>query len=380
MSYEIKGKAVTARIYSTGLEEQCNEQIKEICDNEFLKNEKIRIMPDAHWGKSICIGFTSTISGWSVPNFVGVDINCGVISHKIGKINDIDFKKFDNQVKRSVPSGKNIHHRLSRERNEEAWSKIYQHSFEDFLSEIKELTQKLNFEFRSKDYVEKSIGTLGGGNHFVALNKNKDDEIYITIHSGSRNLGLKIAEYYQSLVGKEAYLSGQLHEEYLKAVTIAADYARLNRMRMLSELLRHFNIEFDKNSCIETVHNYIDTDNMIIRKGAISAQKDELCLIPINMADGTLLCRGKGNPDWNYSAPHGAGRLLSRNRAYKELSLSEYKEKMQEKNVWSSCVTTATIDESPMAYKSADYLKSQIGDSVEVLDHWSEIYNFKAIE
>lgn len=393
MSYEIKGKSATAKIYSTGLEEQCNEQIKEICDSDFLKNEKIRIMPDAHTGKSICIGFTSTINGWSVPNFVGVDINCGVIAHKIGKIDEIDFKKFDNQVKRSIPSGRDIHHKWSKEnygsayphetleeKSEKAWKNIEKSSLYNFLEEINELINKLKLDFRGKHYVEKSLGTLGGGNHFIALNKNKDDEYFITIHSGSRNLGLKIAEYYQSKAGPEGFLSGNLHEEYLYAVSLASKYASLNRMQMMCELLRHFNIKFDKKDCIESVHNYIDLENMIIRKGAISAQKDELCLIPINMADGTLLCKGKGNPDWNFSAPHGAGRLFSRSKAFKELTLEEYQEKMQEKNVWSSCIKAATIDESPMAYKSAEYLKSQIGDTVEIIDHWSEVYNFKAVE
>ena len=380
MSYEISGKYATAKIYSTGLEEQCNEQIKEICDNEFLKNEKIRIMPDAHTGKSICIGFTSTIDGWSVPNFVGVDINCGVLSHKIGKFDEVDFRKFDNQVKRSIPSGMNIHSRHDEERNEIAWKNTHKSSYYNFLEEINELIKKLKLNFRGSFYVEKSIGTLGGGNHFIALNKNKDGEFYITIHSGSRNFGLKIAEYYQSKVGKEGYLSGDLHEEYLYAVSVASKYASLNRMRIMSELLRFFNVKFSKENCIETVHNYIDLENMIIRKGAISAQDGELCLIPINMADGTLLCKGKGNPDWNFSAPHGAGRLFSRTKAFKELSLEEYKEKMQANNVWSSCISNATIDESPMAYKSAEYLKSQIGDTVEILDHWSEVYNFKAAD
>ena len=381
MPYSITGSHATAIIYASNVEEACEEQIKDICDKEFLANEKIRIMPDCHYGKNICIGFTSTMnSDWAVPNYIGVDIGCGVASHSIGALGDIDFKKFDNQVRRSIPSGKDIHRKFDEDRCKDFYAKITNSSMYIFIEEIRELCKKLNLDFRSKYYVEQSIGTLGGGNHFVALNKSKSGEVFITIHSGSRNFGLKIAEYFQRKVGEKGYLTDDLHNDYIYAMSLAQKYAEFNRVKMLCELLRFFETQFDSEKLVESVHNYIDMENRIIRKGAISAQKNELCLIPINMADGILLCRGKGNPEWNYSAPHGAGRVLSRNRAYKELSLEEYERRMEASNVWSSCITRATLDESPMSYKKYDYLLEFIGDTVDVIERWAEIYNFKAVE
>jgi len=366
-------------IYASDVEDEAIKQIKDICEREFLKNEKIRIMPDVHAGNEIVIGFTSTISSdWAVPMWIGVDIGCGVISYPIGKIEDIDFKKFDQQVRRSIPSGMEINKRFDEDRCKDAYSKITKNSMYEFIADINELILRLKLPFRSEHYVTKSIGTLGGGNHFIALNKNKENEIFITIHSGSRNFGLKIANHYQKLVGEKGYLSGDLFNDYFYAMELAQRYAEFNRIKMMYELLRYFKIDFEKEKLISSVHNYIDIENRIIRKGAISAQKDEICLIPINMADGVLLCKGKGNPEWNYSAPHGAGRVMSRTKAKNNLTMEEFKEKMT--NVWSSCISQRTLDESPMAYKNIDYLISAIGETVEVLDHWREIYNFKSSE
>ncbi len=379
--YSITGAHATAMIYASDVEDACNEQIREICDKEFLANEKIRIMPDCHYGKNICIGFTSTMNNeWAVPNYIGVDIGCGVVSHSVGVIENIDFKKFDNQVRRSVPSGRDIHRKFDEDRCKDFYAKITKNSMHLFIEEISELVKKLKLDFRSKHYVEQSIGTLGGGNHFIALNKNKSDEVFVTIHSGSRNLGLKIAEYFQRKVGENGYLSGELYDDYIYAMELSQRYAQFNRIKMLCELLRYFEVQFDREKFIESVHNYIDMENRIIRKGAISAQAGELCLIPINMADGVLLCKGKGNAEWNCSAPHGAGRVFGRRRAFKELTLEKYKERMSANNVWSSCITTATLDESPMAYKKYEYLLEFISDTVDVEDHWAEIYNFKAVE
>jgi len=381
MPYTITGAHATALVYASNVEEACNEQIKDICGKEFLAKEKIRIMPDCHYGMNICIGFTSTMnSEWAVPNYIGVDIGCGVTSHSVGILEDIDFKKFDKQVRRSIPSGRDIHRKFDEDRCKDYYAKITKNSMHEFIEEISELVKKLRLDFRSKYYVEQSIGTLGGGNHFIALNKNKNGEVFVTIHSGSRNLGLKIAEHFQKKVGESGYLEGELYNEYIYAMELAQKYAEFNRIKMLCELLRYFDVQFDREKFIESVHNYIDLENRIIRKGAISAQNGELCLIPINMADGVLLCKGKGNADWNYSAPHGAGRVLGRNRSFKELSLEEYKERMAASNVWSSCVKTSTLDESPMAYKKYEYLLEFIGETVDVIDHWAEIYNFKAVE
>jgi RNA-splicing ligase RtcB len=319
-------------------------------------------------------------SEWAVPNYIGVDIGCGVVSHQVGVLEDIDFKKFDSQVRRSVPSGREIHRKFDEDRCKDFYAKITKNSMHLFIEEISELVKKLKLDFRSKHYIEQSIGTLGGGNHFIALNKNKSGEVFVTIHSGSRNFGLKIAEHFQRKVGESGYLSGELYNDYIYAMELSQRYAEFNRIKMLCELLRYFEVQFSREKFIESVHNYIDMENRIIRKGAISAQADELCLIPINMADGVLLCRGKGNAEWNYSAPHGAGRVFGRSRAFKELTLEEYKERMSANNVWSSCITAATLDESPMAYKKYEYLLEFIGDTVDVVEHWAEIYNFKAAE
>jgi len=243
---------------------------------------------------------------------------------------------------------------------------------------MKELIKRLKLEFRHEHYVEQSIGTLGGGNHFIAINENSAGAKFITVHTGSRNFGLKIANHFQKKVGEKGYLSGELYNEYINAMELAQRYAEFNRAKILWELTRHFDINFNKNNLIESVHNYIDMDAKIMRKGAISAKESETCIIPINMADGVLLCKGKGNPEWNYSAPHGAGRVMSRTQSKKNFSMDEYREKMS--NVWSSCVNESTLDESPMAYKKMDYLLSLIGETVNVLDHWKEVYNFKAAE
>jgi len=380
MSYTIKGAYATAKVYAREDDEHCNEQIKEICDKEFLAHEKIRIMPDCHYGYSVCIGFTCTMkTQWAVPNYIGVDIGCGVLAHPIGALEHIDFKKFDNYIRRYIPSGFKIHtNPIDYDRYQDIYANISDTPMTHFFDELHQLCHKHNITFRADNIIEQSIGSLGGGNHFIALNKNKSDEVYITIHSGSRNFGLQIANHFQKKVGESGYLSGDLYKDYIYAMGLAQKYAQFNRMVMLHTLLGFFDTKLDKDKLIESVHNYIDLENNIIRKGAISANAGQLCLIPINMADGVLLCRGKGNPDWNYSAPHGAGRLFSRTHANKELNMDEYQRQMTEKNVWSSCISTATLDESPMAYKSYEYLLEFIADTVDIVDHWAEIYNFKA--
>jgi len=379
MSYKITGNHATAIVYASNAAD-CDEQIKDICDKEFLAHEKIRIMPDCHFGYSVCIGFTCTMhTDWAVPNYIGVDIGCGVLSHPIGFQENIDFKAFDNYIRKNIPSGFKIHDdSFDYKHYQEAYAIIANDHITLFLDELNQLARRLKLLFRKEHVIEQSIGSLGGGNHFIALNKNANGEVYITIHSGSRNFGLQIASYFQKKVGESGYLSGELYQDYIYAMGLAQKYAALNRMAMLHTLLGYFGVSLDKAKIIESVHNYIDLENRIIRKGAISANKDQLCLIPINMADGVLLCRGKGNPDWNNSAPHGAGRVSSRTKATKELSMEEYQRRMNEKNVWSSCVSTGTLDESPMAYKSYQYLLEFIGDTVDIVDHWAEIYNFKA--
>jgi len=380
MSYKITGTHATAIVYASSEAANCDEQIKDICDKEYLAHEKIRIMPDCHYGFSVCIGFTCTMhSDWAVPNYIGVDIGCGVLAHPVGFQENIDFKGFDNHIRKNIPCGQNIHRKpINYERYQEVYANMTNTPLSNFFDELNQLTNKQKIVFRAERIIEQSIGTLGGGNHFIALNKNKDGEVYVTIHSGSRNFGLQIANHFQKKVGESGYLSGDLYQDYIYAMGLAQKYAALNRLVMLNTLLGYFGASLNKGRLIESVHNYIDLENRIIRKGAISANKGELCLIPINMADGVLLCRGKGNPEWNYSAPHGAGRVFSRTHATKELSMEEYQKRMNDKNVWSSCISTGTLDESPMAYKSYQYLLEFIGDTVDIVDHWAEIYNFKS--
>jgi len=380
MSYTIIGSHATAVVYAKNDVENCNEQIKEICDKEFLADEKIRIMPDCHYGYSVCIGFTCTMkTDWAVPNYIGVDIGCGVLSHPIGSLPEIDFKRFDHYIRRNIPCGPNIHRKpIDLDRYSDIYTLISDSPMSSFLSELNQLTHRHNIVFRAENIIEQSIGSLGGGNHFIALNQNKSGEVYVTIHSGSRNLGLQIANHFQKKVGENGYLSGEMFKDYIYAMGLSQQYAQFNRMVMLSTLLDFFNVQIEKPKLIESIHNYIDLENRIIRKGAISAKEGEMCLIPINMADGVLLCRGKGNPEWNYSAPHGAGRLFSRTHATNELNMEEYQNRMKAKNVWSSCISAATLDESPMAYKSSEYLLEFINDTVDIIDHWAEIYNYKS--
>jgi RNA-splicing ligase RtcB len=333
---EINKKA-TAIVFASDVEEAAIAQIDEILDNEFLASEKIRIMPDCHAGNNICIGFTSTMNGWAVPNYIGVDIGCGVSAYPIG-IRDIDFRKFDKCLRENVPSGMNLHKRFNEDKIKDVYKETIGGSFHSFIEEIKEITAKYKLPFRDEFYIQKSIGTLGGGNHFIEINKNSNGELFLTVHSGSRNFGLKIANCFQNKVGEKGYIDGETYENYIYCMNIAQKYAKLNRAAMLSELLRFWNIPLNSEKIIESVHNYIDLGNNIIRKGAISAQKNEICIIPINMADGILLCKGKGNEEWNCSAPHGAGRILGRRRSQKELSMEEYEKRMKENNVWSSCI------------------------------------------
>ena len=400
---EIKGKRNTAICYATVIEEEAIEQIKRMCDYEFTDGSKIRIMPDVHAGKGCTIGTTMTVVDKAVPNVVGVDIGCGMYTVNLGKI-EIDFEKLD-EVCHFIPSGMNV----------------WQGRQERFD------LQKLHCyrELKDTKRLERSIGTLGGGNHFIEVDQAKDGTKYLVIHSGSRNLGKQVAEIYQNLAvdlnrGMEDYfeqrdeiirtykeqgrrkeievalkelswkrandsssipedlchLHGKYFENYLADVEICQQFAKRNR-----ELIAKIIIEkcgFTANDAFHTVHNYIDTEEMILRKGAIAAHKGEKVLIPINMRDGSVLAVGKGNPEWNYSAPHGAGRVMSRTGARKNLSLEEYKKEMQ--GIYTTSVNEDTLDEAPMAYKSLADIINVIGESVDIVEVLKPIYNFKSSE
>ena len=400
---EIKGKVNTAICYATVIEEEAIEQIRRMCDYEFTVGSKVRIMPDVHAGKGCTIGTTMTVIDKAVPNVVGVDIGCGMYTVNLGNI-EIDFEKLD-EACHFVPSGMNV------------WQGRQEHF---------DLQQLRCFrELKDSKRLERSLGTLGGGNHFIEVDKAADGTKYLVIHTGSRNLGKQVAEIYQRLAvdlnrGMEdyfeqrdeiirtykeqgrrseiqaalkeiawkkangptsipedlCYLYGKYFEDYLADVEICQQFAKRNR-EMIAEIIL-VRCGLTAIDAFHTIHNYIDTGEMILRKGAIAAHKGEKVLIPINMRDGSVLAVGKGNPEWNYSAPHGAGRVMSRAGARKSLSLEEYKKEME--GIYTTSVNEDTLDEAPMAYKSLSDIIDVIGESVEVIEVLKPIYNFKASE
>ncbi|MBR0378418.1 MAG: RtcB family protein [Lachnospiraceae bacterium] len=396
---EIKGKVNTAICYANVIEEEAIEQIRRMCDYEFTAGSRIRIMPDVHAGAGCTIGTTMTVVDKAVPNIVGVDIGCGMYTVNLGK-SAVDFEKLD-EAAHYIPSGMNV----------------WEGRQERF--DLQEL--RCYRSLRDTKRLERSLGTLGGGNHFIEVDEAADGTKYLIIHSGSRNLGKQVAELYQRLAidlnkGKETYfqqrdeiirtlkeqrrrkeiqaaleqiywdkkestmpedlcfLYGEYLADYLHDVEICQRFARRNREKMAEILLERTGITGGE--AFHTIHNYIDTEEMILRKGAIAAHAGEKVLIPINMRDGSVLAVGKGNEEWNYSAPHGAGRIMSRRTAKEQLSLEEYRETM--KGVYTTSVNESTLDEAPMAYKSLEDIIDVIRDSVDIIDVMKPIYNFKA--
>lgn len=405
---ELKGKYGVAKVYTDNIEESALGQLIEICNQPFTMGKSIRVMSDVHSGKGCVIGFTAELGDLVIPNIVGVDINCGVLTVELGKV-DIDLSVLDKIIRENVPSGTS--------RRSVALKDL------GSLNDLKiwELGKYAQGEKASLlDRFNKSLGTLGGGNHFIEVASDTDGNKYLMVHTGSRNLGKVVAEFYQDIAIKEcsvdtkvarlnliaqlkaegkerdiasaleefdkntkaripkelAYLEGVSRDNYLHDMLICSGYASLNRYLIcdiiLGKLLGKSTKDF---KCIETVHNYIDLDSNIIRKGAVSAKEGELLVIPMNMRDGSLVCVGKGNKEWNYSAPHGAGRILSRGKAKELVSLEEFKESMQ--GVYSTCVSESTLDESPMVYKDMVEIINNIGDTVDILKVIKPIYNFK---
>ena len=405
---ELKGKYNTAKVFTDKLENKAQTQIIELCDQEFVQGGKIRIMPDTHAGAGCVIGFTADLGDKVIPNIVGVDIGCGMLTLELGKLG-LDLKQLDDVIHQYVPSGKNTHE-----------ARVVKF---DKLSEL-----NCYRSLKDTKRIERSIGTLGGGNHFIEIDKDSHDNLYLVIHSGSRNLGKQVAEHYQKLAielcsGKEDYfvqrdqliaeykqqgkkqliqkvlkdlekkynhlqpdfpkelcfLSGEWRNNYLHDMNICQEYAALNRVTMANIILtKLLGMAIDDFNSFQTIHNYINFKDNIIRKGAISAYEDEKVLIPINMRDGSIIALGKGNPDWNYSAPHGAGRLMSRTQAKELVSLEEFKKSME--GIYSTSVSQSTLDESPMAYKSMEEIISNIGDTAKIIDIIKPLYNFKAAE
>lgn len=398
---EIKGKVNTAICYAKVVEDEAIEQIRRMCDYEMTRGSKIRIMPDVHSGKGCTIGTTMTVVDKVVPNVVGVDIGCGMYTVSLGK-GDIDFEKVD-EAAHYIPSG----------------TRVWEGRKEKF-----DLTGlKCYRELKDTKRLARSLGTLGGGNHFIEIDEASDGTKYLVIHSGSRNLGKQVAEHYQKLAvlldrGFEEYfekrdqiiatykaegrkteiegalkelkrqvfkgesampedlcfLYGTYMEDYLHDVEICQAFAKRSRELMAEILIGLSGLTAGES--FHTIHNYIDTSEMILRKGSIAAHKGEKVLIPINMRDGSVIAVGKGNPEWNYSAPHGAGRIMSRTKAKDTLSMEEYKEAM--KGIYTTSVSESTLDEAPMAYKSLDDIIDVITESVDVIEVIKPVYNFKA--
>ena len=400
---KIEGKVNTAICYASVVEEGAIQQIKRMCDYEFTSGSKVRIMPDVHAGKGCTIGTTMTVTDRVVPNIVGVDIGCGMYTVNLGK-GEIDFKRLD-AASHGIPSGMKV------------WDRA-QETF-DFES------LKCYKQLKKVNWLKCSLGTLGGGNHFIEVEVSRDGTKYLVIHSGSRNLGKQVAELYQEMAinqhkgigkyfesrdaiierlkaqGRESEiedalaelkkkkenevpdipedlcdLSGEPFEDYLHDIELCQQFARRNREIMASIILKRLGI--NGTDAFHTIHNYIDTKEMILRKGAIAAHKGEKVLIPINMRDGSIFAVGKGNSEWNYSAPHGAGRVMSRMKAKQALSMKAYQETM--KGIYTTSVTQATLDEAPMAYKSLEDIINVIGESGEIIEILKPIYNFKASE
>ena len=399
------------KIFTNNIEDKAREQIDLLLEQEAFKNCKVRIMPDVHAGAGCVIGFTGNLGDKVIPNIVGVDIGCGMLCVKLGDI-DLDLEKLDNIIRQYVPSGFEVHNERKVKFDKLQKLKCYR-------------------ELRDTKRLERSIGTLGGGNHFIEIDVDEDNNKYLVIHTGSRNLGKQVAEYYQELAnqilnyGKQeyldkkdkliqeykeqgrrqeiqsaleelkkeylvnknkipkdlAYLEGQHREDYLHDMKICQEFAVENRKTIANEIISEWvGFMYDIDDCLyfETIHNYISFEDNIVRKGAISARKGEKVLIPMNMRDGCIIGIGKGNDDWNQSAPHGAGRIMSRIQDKETLNIDDYKESM--KDIYTTSVNEETIDEAPMVYKHMQEIINCIGDTVEIVKIIKPIYNFKASE
>ncbi len=360
---KIEGKFANALIYTDSLDSGSEGLIRALCDSVLAKNSTIRVMPDVHPGKGCAVGMTMTFNDRVAPGLVGVDIGCGMHVVKL-KAKKPELQKLEKVVHGKIPSGfsvRNTPHRFS----EEA------------------MLQKLRCAKHIRiDKALLAIGTLGGGNHFIELDKG-DNDYYLIIHSGSRHLGVEVERFYHekayeysgdTVPYEFAFLEDELLEDYLHDMQIVQRFAQLNRRAIADEIIK--GMKFTPLDVFETVHNYIDVENRILRKGSVSAQKDERLIIPLNMRDGCLLCEGKGNPDWNMSAPHGAGRLYSRADSLNSFSLSQFKKEM--KNVYSTSISRETLDESPMAYKDSPTIISAIEPTAQITERILPVYNFKA--
>lgn len=398
--FTLEGKYGQAVVYADLVDNESISQIVGMLNQPFTKGARVRIMPDVHAGKGCTIGTTISVNGMVCPNIVGVDIGCGMFAARLRE-RDLDFAKLDKIIREDIPCGFSV-----REKEHRNVKKL---SLDNLCCADKcDLSR-----------AKKSLGTLGGGNHFIECARSKEGDIWLVIHSGSRHLGVEVASYYQKAAIKDigsipservkevvkslkaagrqkdiqkelgkikprygyipdglCWCEGYLLEHYINDMKITQQFAMLNRQTMAEIIAEKMGFCFEES--FTTIHNYLDTNRMIIRKGAVSAEKNEKLIIPMNMRDGSLICVGKGNPEWNYSAPHGAGRLMSRSKAKQVLSMDDFRDSMN--GIWTTSVNLSTIDESPMAYKSSEDIIRHIGDTVDVVDIIKPLYNFKAGE
>jgi len=394
---ELRGKHNTAKVFTNNIDTETVSQVINLLNQEFVQGSQIRIMPDTHAGAGCVIGTTMTIAGKVVPNLVGVDIGCGMET-AILKDSHVELSRLDKVIHECIPAGFE--------------TRKTPHPYMDGI----DLTALRCVNHVNLNRAELSLGTLGGGNHFIELGKDDAGLLYFVVHSGSRNLGKQVAEWYQKAAAKDlekrrndggaivqalkaqgreseietelrkrsyykvdkslAFAEGQLFGDYIHDMGITQRYAELNRRAIVREVVKA--MKWKVADSFTTIHNYIDLDSMILRKGAISARAGERVLIPMNMRDGSLVCVGKGNPDWNESAPHGAGRLMSRSAAKEAITLTQFKASME--GIFSSTVNRSTIDESPFAYKPMEEIMANIGDTVDVVNIVRPLYNFKAAE
>lgn len=398
------------KIFTTNIEQEALDQINTLMEQPAFSDCKVRIMPDVHAGAGCVIGFTADLGDKVIPNIVGVDIGCGMLTVNLGKI-DIDYEKLDAAIRKRVPCGFNVHESSS----------IYRPKAR--FPELQEL--RCYRELKDTKRLERSLGTLGGGNHFIEIDEGTDGTKYLVIHTGSRNLGKQVAEYYQNLAvelmqGKDeliakqeqlikeykeagrkseiqaaiaelkkswrpdelhipkplCYLTGKYRDDYLHDMDICQEFAEYNRIYIAYAILNE--MDWQAVDSFVTIHNYIEIETNMVRKGAISAKRGEKVLIPINMRDGCIIGIGKGNDDWNQSAPHGAGRIMSRAKAREVVSMDEFRESMD--GIFTTSVSTDTIDEAPMVYKPMDEIIENVKDTIDILEIIKPVYNFKASE
>lgn len=392
--FELTGKHNSCKVFTDNIDNETISQIMTLLNQEFVKENKIRIMPDTHAGAGCVIGTTMTLTDKVVPNLVGVDIGCGMYAIKLSET-DADFNKLDNIIRTYIPSGFDIHeHPISMSNADKIYAPI------------------------DVDKAYQSLGTLGGGNHFIEVDRDANGHLWLVVHTGSRHLGLEVCKYYQDLAWKKiknngiedkiketvarlkaegkqheientikiirmqagpipkdlCYVEDKDFENYIHDMKLTQEHAAINRETIVNQIVNH--MDWHIIDQFETIHNYIDIDNMILRKGAVSAQKGEKLIIPMNMRDGSLICIGKGNPDWNYSAPHGAGRIMSRSQAKELVTLEEFTESME--GIFSTSVGTSTIDEAPQVYKPMLEIIENVQDTVDIIDIIKPVYNFKA--